>query len=248
MKITADDYGLDIKENKDIISAYQKGLVNSICILPNGNYFNDAIRKMNELKDAKIDIHLNISEGKAVSNKKLKFLTDINNNFTIGFIKAMFLSFNKNFLCEVYDEYKAQIEYSINKGINPYSLNSHIHLHAIPNIFKIVCELAKEYNIKIVRTNYEKFYIVNDFKLIFNFKFFVNIIKNLVLKIFTLINLQTLKKYNLNTNKYLIGILYTSMMSKKAIEKGIEVCNGVDNIEVILHFIPKNLEYSKLFS
>lgn len=246
MKISADDYGLSPEENKYILFAYKLGIINSICIMPNARDFSNIINDVKKFKDITFYIHLNISEGKAVSKNKLKYLTDNDNNFKISFFKAFIMSYNKEFLNEVYNEYKSQIEVFLNEGIIPQGINSHIHIHAIPNIFKIVCRLAKEYNIEMVRTNYEKFYLVNDFKLLFNIKFFVNIIKNVVLKIFTLINMKEIKKYGLETNKYLIGVLYTTMMNELVIKKGVETCHNENNLEAILHFVPNNLEYKML--
>ena len=73
-------------------------------------------------------------------------------------------SFNKNFLDEVEKEYRAQIE-KIIKNVKVDHIDSHVHMHAIPNLFKIVCKLAKEYNIPYVRTQFEKPYLIPDLKM-----------------------------------------------------------------------------------
>ena len=96
-----------------------------------------------------------------------------------------------------------------------------MHVHAIPRIFDLVCKLAKEYGIKQVRTQFEKPYMIPDVFRHLNLKYPVNLIKVLLLNIFTLINVHTVQKYELNTNDYLIGVSYTSMMNSLAISYGL---------------------------
>ena len=60
-------------------------------------------------------------------------------------------SFDKEFLIQVETEFRAQIEKTINQT-KIHHLDSHVHTHAIPNIFKITLNLAKEYNIPYIRT------------------------------------------------------------------------------------------------
>ena len=103
--------------------------------------------------------------------------------------------------------------------INPKTIPT---ISFIPNIFKIVCKLATEYNIPYIRTQYEKFYTTTNKSKTYSINFGINIIKNLLLKFFTLINRNTIKKYKLKTNKFIIGICYTGMMDSDSIKYGLE--------------------------
>ncbi len=73
-------------------------------------------------------------------------------------------SFDKEFLEEVEEEYRLQIEEGL-KHFKPEHIDSHVHMHAIPNLFKIVCKLAKEYDIPYIRTQFEKPYLIPNMKM-----------------------------------------------------------------------------------
>ncbi|MEI8196590.1 MAG: ChbG/HpnK family deacetylase [Phycisphaerae bacterium] len=53
---------------------------------------------------------------------------------------------------EALDEWAAQIEYALQRGLRPTHLDSHKHVHHLPWLQEVVCELAQRYGIKAVRT------------------------------------------------------------------------------------------------
>ena len=66
----------------------------------------------------------------------------------------MLMSNDPKFLEQVEFEFRTQIETVMNYTKVDH-IDSHVHTHAIPNIFKIVARLAKEYNIPYIRTQHE---------------------------------------------------------------------------------------------
>lgn len=76
-------------------------------------------------------------------------------------------------------------------------------------------------------------YISKPFKRHFNLDYFINIIKNILLNFFTLINKNYLKKTDFITNDSFIGVLYTANMDKNTILDGLKNQNGI--IEAIAH-------------
>ena len=100
-------------------------------------------------------------------------------------------------------------------------IDSHVHVHSIPAIFDLVCRLAKEYGINQVRTQFEKPYIVPDIHKHLNLKYPVNLIKVALLNFFTVFNEATVHKYGLQTNDYIIGVTYTSMMDSLSVAYGL---------------------------
>ncbi|MGC2658912.1 MAG: ChbG/HpnK family deacetylase, partial [Bryobacteraceae bacterium] len=52
---------------------------------------------------------------------------------------------------DAYAEFAAQIEKIIGAGIRPSHLDTHKHTHLMPNVFRAVVRLAKEYSIPYVR-------------------------------------------------------------------------------------------------
>ena len=70
---------------------------------------------------------------------------------------------------------------------------------------------------ELIRTQYEHFYLVPDIHIHCNTKYPINLIKIALLNFFTFFNKPVVKQYGLNTNDYLIGVGYTSMMNSLAI-------------------------------
>lgn len=227
VRITADDFGIDESVNEAIFEASKAGMLTDTCIMANGGAFWDAVLKAKEMK-INIGVHLNIIEGKSLIAKGRTPLTDENGHYDRSFFQMLLASFDRDFLKCVEAEFSSQIETVLEAGIKPAWLNSHVHTHAIPNIFEITCRLAQKYGIKNIRTQAERPYWVGKTKPI-------NLVKNLVLNLFTLQNKRTLKKYGLATNDAFIGVLYTGHMTKNTILKGLEKLNSGTTVEIILH-------------
>jgi len=54
-------------------------------------------------------------------------------------------------LVEIKREYSLQIKKTLDWGIEVTHLDSHHHIHFLPGINRIVCELAKEYHVSWIR-------------------------------------------------------------------------------------------------
>ncbi|HMF77552.1 MAG TPA: ChbG/HpnK family deacetylase, partial [Bryobacteraceae bacterium] len=52
---------------------------------------------------------------------------------------------------DVEREFRAQIEKCLNAGLRPTHLDSHQHVHALPSLFRLVIDLAREYGIAGIR-------------------------------------------------------------------------------------------------
>ncbi len=233
--VNADDFGMCKSVNDAIVDGYKNGILSSTCILANMDGFQDALSVLNDIEGIGFGIHLNIIEGKTVLDLPDKFsrLYDKDGFFNNGFLKIMFKSFDDDFMSEVELEFRSQIEKVLAFAF-PDHLDSHVHVHAIPKIFELVCKLAKEYNIPCVRTQFENIYFDGNWKNFLNPAYYVNLLKIAILNFFTLINRKTLKHYGLKTNDCVIGVGYTSMMNENTIIKGIE---KIKNKDVLLQII-----------
>ena len=226
--INADDFGYSKENNEAIKEGYNSGIITSTSIIPNSDFFEDAITNiLPTISSIDIGVHLNIIEGKSLTNQPL--LCDKNGNFNNSYLKLILKSKNKEFQKQIETEFRAQIE-KVQKYCKITHLDSHVHTHAIPVIFDITVKLAKEYNINHIRTQSEKPYIVLNKS--FNLKFAINIIKNVLLNIFSYINKKKVK----NTNDYFIGVLYTGFMEEKTITNGLKKIKKENSItEIIFH-------------
>lgn len=234
--LNADDFGMSNAFNRAVLDGYNHGFLTSASICANGESFDAAVNEiLPECPDLGIGVHLNIIEGYALSDfTKMNMLCDLNGKFINGYGKMIYLSFNKDFIEQVEAEFRRQIE-KVLKHTKIDHLDSHVHVHAIPEIFKITCKLAKEYGINQVRTQFEKFYTIPDIKFHLNLKYPPNLLKIILLNSFTSINKQKIKDYGLSTNDYLIGVGYTGMMNDKTLYCGLEAIKENGTVEALIH-------------
>lgn len=233
--LNADDFGMSEAYNKAVLEGYNAKLLCSASLCANGDAFEEAVNEIiPKCNNLSVGVHLNIIEGKALTDVPL--LTDKNGIFNNGYAAIMKKSLSEDFLYQVEQEFRAQIE-KIQARTKIDHIDSHVHTHAIPNIFKLTLKLAKEYNIPYIRTQFENPYFVPSIKKHLNTKYPVNILKIILLNFFTFINKNELKKYDIITNDYLIGVGYTGMMDSMTIEFGLKSLKNKSNIcaEALIH-------------
>lgn len=231
--LNADDFGMSKEFNKAVLDGYNNGFLSSASLCANGDAFSAAVNDiLPECPEIGIGVHLNIIEGKSLTD--CNFLTDINGNFNGGYLYFMLNSEKKDFLEQVEKEFRAQIE-KVKQYTRIDHIDSHVHTHAIPAIFKLVCKLAKEYEIPYIRTQHEQMYLIPNIMKHINFKYPVNIIKILLLNYYTAINKKTASEYGLKTNDYLIGVGYTGMMDSETIEYGLKAIEEDAVVEALIH-------------
>ena len=240
----SDDFGYSDAFNEGIKRGFLSGILTSTCILPNGEAFDIAISEiLPQINPIGLGVHLNIIEGKSLTSPSL--LTDLNGNFNHGYISLLMNSYNRKFLNQIEIEFRAQIEKVLNK-VDVDHINSHVHTHAIPEIFKLTCKLAQEYNIKNIRTQFEMPYVVSDINKHLSLKYPVNIIKLCLLNSFTYANKKYLKETSLNTNDYLLGVTYTGYMDQNSVLQGLKAIESKDCLaEILIHpayFSEDNIE------
>lgn len=213
--------------NKAVLGGYNSGFLTSASICANGDAFEAAVNEIiPECPDLSIGVHLNVIEGISLQN---------NEKFNNNYLKLIYLSNNSLFLEQIEKEFRFQIE-KVLKYTKPDHLDSHVHVHAIPKIFELTCKLAKEYDIKQIRTQFEKFYLVPDIKKHINIKYPPNILKILLLNHFTFHNNKKLiKQYELQTNDYILGVGYTGLMDDKTIYQGLCAINEDAVVEAVIH-------------
>lgn len=252
---TADDLGIDKETNDAIKECFEHGTLMSSCLMANGKAFDDAVENViKNNPNLEIGVHIDIIEGKSLTQSGKSILIDENGKFKNSYFEIILKSYDKKFLKEVEEEITAQIEKILSAGITPVYINSHVHTHAIPNLFKLFCKIAEKYSIPYIRTQGELPYYTTGLKRHTTLRYFLNIIKNILLNIFTFINKIEIKKHNIKTNNYFLGVLYTGQMDENTIISGIKSLPENVTAEVICHpsTNPKNprhyREYKGLIS
>jgi len=243
--LNADDFGMSNAFNKAVLDGYSSGFLTSASVCANGEAFDVAVNEIiPECPKLGIGVHLNIIEGKSLQDfTKTNMLTNLEGKFNNGYLKMMYLSNNELFMEQAEREFRLQIERVLSHSKVDH-LDSHVHVHAIPNIFELTCRLAKEYGIPQVRTQFEKFYVVPALVKHLNIKYPPNILKVMLLNLFTLQNRSVIAENGLRTNDYIIGVGYTGMMDEKAIEYGLLAIKEDAVVEALIH--PCNFSNSKM--
>ncbi len=242
----SDDFGISEETNLAIMEGYSEGAVTSTCILANGKFYKHGIDEvLPEIPSIGRGVHLNIIEGKSLTAPSLIINSD--REFNKSYAYFLYNSCNKKFLKQIEDEFRAQIE-KIMSDTEIDHINSHVHTHAIPNIFNLVVKLALEYKIKFIRTQYERPYFV--FKKMLDKKYPVNLLKLGLLNTFSTINKGVVRNLNskgdkkININDFIIGVGYTGYMDENSISRGLSALKNINNdtvTEIIIH--PRSLGY-----
>lgn len=231
--LNADDFGMSKAHNRAVLDGYNNGFLSSASICANGKAFNAAVNEiLPECPNLGIGVHLNIIEGRSLT--KAPLLTNKRGKFNNGYLALILKSYNQEFLKQVEYEFRTQIETVLNYTKVDH-IDSHVHTHAIPNLFKLTAKLAKEYNIPYVRTQFEEMYFIPSVKKHINLNYPLNVIKIALLNSFTISNRKTVKELGLKTNDYLIGVGYTGMMDDKTIEFGLKTLDDDCLAEALIH-------------
>ena len=242
-----DDMGATINSTKRILQACEDGLINSFSILANGEGIEDISKRLKELTNGKlrIAIHLNLLEGKLLSSINKSLLADNYGNMHFSFIDLLFYWLlcskkkRKILLNEIEQEWRAQIE-MVKTICYPHQITSvdgHEHINILPFLFPLVVKLAEEQKIPQIRIPREVFHFSENLRESLSITFLVNIIKHYVLKILTWYSIDKLKLHNDNRTKYIIGILYTGIITRSSVKAGIEAAEKkrATSVEIIFH-------------
>lgn len=157
--INADDFGMSEETNLGIITAFQKGILSSTCILANMPGFNHAIKNREEIKGLGTGGHLSLNMGKPVlSSSQVPLLVDEKGYFESSYIKHILKKKSKEYLSQLQHELSAQIEKLLDNGFKLDHINSQSHMHMIPEYYALFNGLCEKYNIPHLRITYEPFF------------------------------------------------------------------------------------------
>lgn len=149
--VNADDFGLCKEISTGIIKAHTEGIVTSTSVVVNGSYFKEGIPL---LKDSGIDVGIHftfIGSEKPVSGI-IDGLVDNEGLFLKSYkdaISRIILGkFDKEALRR---ELFEQISILKETGIGISHIDSHQHLHLLPNVSNIIIDIANQFKIKWIR-------------------------------------------------------------------------------------------------
>ncbi len=231
--INTDDLALTYGLTKAVEDCYTQGLIRSASILVNGTAYDFAVKsiKSGPLKKIGVGIHLNLTDGPALT----KELADVYGNYKFTFISLYKeVLTNPTILESIRSDFARQIESAISRDLSLDHIDSDKHVHMIPQIFQIACSLAKRYHIPFVRLTNEPFLLSKEYLYPF---LTLNIVKNLVLKEFSKVNMTTANNYGLHYTDAVYGVLYTNNMTVDTFSACLSnaLTNNFKVIEILIH-------------
>ncbi|NQT46401.1 MAG: ChbG/HpnK family deacetylase [Candidatus Omnitrophica bacterium] len=149
--VNADDFGLDPAINHGIIEAFKNGIVTNTSLVVCGKAHDEAIELARKHRLG-VGIHLALNEESPILRRdKIETLIGKDGRFfgLSNFLRRFFLRTID--LKHIYSEFEAQIERFTKSGIEPTHLDSHNHVHILPEIFDITLKLARRFGIPRIR-------------------------------------------------------------------------------------------------
>ena len=158
--VNADDFGIHSSISTGVEKAIQYGIVKSISFIVNTGAFEDSLRIIKRYREVSTGIHLNITDGKPVSNTRdIDFLLNGGGAFYGNHLKTIrSLVSHINCLPNIKAEFEEQIKKLLDSGVRVSHIDSHGHIHLLPHLLKAVTELAKTFHIPFVRIPKERLF------------------------------------------------------------------------------------------
>jgi len=149
--VNADDFGYFRCVSEGIIDCAKNHVVTATGIMANSRHFDEFVRRIQELPEIDLGIHLNVTFGRPLSAGFSHKLDSNHGNFPGKFWLARAIVTNSVTLTDIVEEWRAQITRCVEARMNIRFLNSHEHIHMLPVLYNHSFRLAKEFGIPHVR-------------------------------------------------------------------------------------------------
>lgn len=226
----ADDFGISKGVNAAIVKAHREGILNSASLMINQKYAAEAVKLAKEMPELEMGLHVNLTnEYPAASAQEIPLLVDGQGKLKNGFVNLLLLSFFKprQLRLQVEIEMRAQIAKYLTTGLPLQHLDSHRHVHMIPQIFKTMRKLQKEFEVPRIRVMNEN--IFNTLKYNHNKSWLFDgaLIKYVLLRFLCWWN-------GYKNDVYFYTLMYTCKIAKERFS-GVKIPQGYKAVEIMIH-------------
>lgn len=226
----ADDFGISKGVNAAIVKAHREGILNSASLMINQKYAAEAVNLAKKMPELEMGLHVNLTnEYPAASAQEIPLLVDGQGKLKNGFVNLLLLSFFKprQLRLQVEIEMRAQIAKYLTTGLPLQHLDSHRHVHMIPQIFKTMRKLQKEFEVPRIRVMNEN--IFNTLKYNHNKSWLFDgaLIKYVLLRFLCWWN-------GYKNNVYFYTLMYTCKIAKEQFS-GVKIPQGYKAVEIMIH-------------
>lgn len=157
--INADDLGKSPEVNREIGNALAKGYITSATILANSLYWDDIHKIVDSNPQASFGVHLNLTEGMALSRSEVfkKYdIVDDSNMFTKRMLEILHSDHIPEDLSDaIFCEWDKQLDKIKNiENIHITHIDGHHHIHHYYVLSGVLSRLLSKYNITALRRRY----------------------------------------------------------------------------------------------
>ena len=225
----ADDFGISKGVNAAIVKAHREGILNSASLMINQKYAAEAVKLAKEMPELEMGLHVNLTnEYPAASAQEIPLLVDGQGKLKNGFVNLLLISFFKprQLRLQVEIEMRAQIAKYLTTGLPLQHLDSHRHVHMIPQIFKTMRKLQKEFEVPRIRVMNEN--IFNTLKYNHNKSWLFDgaLIKYVLLRFLCWWN-------GYKNDVYFYTLMYTCKIAKEQFS-GVKIPQGYKAVEIMI--------------
>lgn len=226
----ADDFGISKGVNAAIVKAHREGILNSASLMINQKYAAEAVKLAKEMPELEMGLHVNLTnEYPAAPAQEIPLLVDNRGKLKNGFVNLLLISFLKprQLRQQVEIEMRAQIAKYLTTGLLLQHLDSHRHVHMIPQIFKAMRKLQKEFEVPRIRVMNEN--IFNTLKYNHNKSWLFDgaLIKYVLLRFLCWWN-------GYKNDVYFYTLMYTCKIAKEQFS-GVKIPQGYKAVEIMIH-------------
>ena len=219
----ADDYGISKETNRRIEECVEKGTLNKVSVLPNGDI--DGFVQRFAHKDVLLTLHLNLVEGRPLSpTSEVDLLVDENGCFKYSFIGLFKMSFSpkrKQFKKQLYTEIQNQLRFWVDKtGNKCISVDCHQHVYEIPMIFSTLMKVIRdeELDVKYLRIPAEPLRAYLLTPSLYHTYSVTGLIKQWLLKSLAFVNRRYLKGMKF-TSAYFMGVMFSGKLEPEKVQR-----------------------------
>lgn len=226
----ADDFGISKGVNAAIVKAHREGILNSASLMINQKYAAEAVKSAKEMPDLEIGLHINLTnEYPAAPVQQIPLLVDGQGKLKNGFVNLLLLSFLKprQLRQQAEIEMRAQIVKYLATGLSLQHIDSHRHVHLIPQIFKAMRELQKEFAVPRIRVMNENIFNTLKYNKNKSWLFDGALIKYVLLRFLCWWN-------GYKNDVYFYTLMYTCKIAKEQFNN-VKIPSGYKAVEIMIH-------------
>ena len=149
--INADDYAYFGGVTRGILEGARQGVIRATGVMANSPFFDEHVSLLGSVEAVDAGVHLNVTQGRPLSRQMQSYLEKQGGKFPGKSAVALAVMAGKLPVQCVREEWQAQIQRCLDAGLELKFLNTHEHVHVLPVLYKLINELAEQYNVPFIR-------------------------------------------------------------------------------------------------